>query len=57
MQGVVLLPTSDLDIFWLDHNFAMFHSNWAHLYGPPLTIPDPLGGIFTTPPRSLFPWG
>jgi hypothetical protein len=60
MQGVVMLPTSPPagpDIFWLDHDLAMYHSNWDYIFdfpwGPAGGVADFLGGIFTTPPAAV----
>ena len=60
MQGVILLPTSRSagpDIFWLDHDLAMYHSNWDNVWGNPwqpvTIVADPLGGSFNTPPAAV----
>jgi hypothetical protein len=56
MQGVVMVPSSQRDIFWLDHNFAMYHSTWNDIFGvaPGVGVVDFWGGTFTSPPAAVL---
>jgi hypothetical protein len=59
MRGVALVPSSRLDILWLDENLAMNYTGWNNIDGAWPTDPntpgvfDNLGGIFTSPPAGV----
>lgn len=58
MRGVVLLPNSSMDIFWLDDNYEMNHSTWNNInqiWPAPPTVGqfDNLGGVFTSAPAAV----
>jgi hypothetical protein len=53
MHGVALVPSSRLDMLWLDNNFAMNYHTWKDMDLVPGSPPTNLGGTFTSPPVAV----